>query len=317
MKAFVYMTLALLLIGGFIAGCSKDSDQTVDVLNADALKLAMAGKVDQALEKATAAVEKAEKEDGADHPNTAMSLETLGLVYQAKGDAEKAETAYLRALSIVKKTSGPDSEGAAKIMNNLAGLYYAKKQNAEAASFYKQALAIVEKKFPADDPRLAVLRKNIGVCEGMLNGGAAAQPAGSPVPGGGNTEAVSQAAVPVKAPPANPTQDLVPKQIKDSMTAQLAQQNIFISDLKPRPPVPIDKKGIVFPYHALKKEKGTEAVQEVVMLFAAVVNPQKPNAVIFQQCRLISHTSYLSALEKGGVAQLKQEIQEVFKNLYL
>ncbi|MDO9262877.1 MAG: tetratricopeptide repeat protein [Desulfosalsimonadaceae bacterium] len=312
MKVFDYMMLALLLIGVCVAGCSKDSDQTVEVLNADALKLAMAGKVDQALEKATAAVEKAEKENGADHSNTAMSLETLGLVYQAKGDTEKAETAYLRALSIIKKTSGPDSEGAAKIMNNLAGLYYAKKQKAEAASFYKQALAIVEKKFPTDDPRLAVLRKNIGVCEGTLSGGTAAQPADTNGPAAAAQEQSS-----VKAPPVNPVQDLVPQQIKDSMTSQLAQQNIFISDLEPRPPVPIDKKGIVFPYHALKKGKDKEATQEVVVLFAAVANPQKPNAVIFQQCRLISHTSYLSALEKGGMAQLKQEIQEVFKNLYL
>jgi hypothetical protein len=79
----------------------------------------------------------------------------------------------------------------------------------------------------------------------------------------------------------------------------------------------MDNKGVVFPYHGLKKGKDTEAVQEIIVLFASVSNPEKPNAVVFQQCRLISHTSYQAALEKGGMAQLKKEIEEVFSQLYL
>jgi len=43
------------------------------------------GQKDQALEKATAALEKAEKESGADSPNTVMSLEIMGLAHQAMG----------------------------------------------------------------------------------------------------------------------------------------------------------------------------------------------------------------------------------------
>jgi tetratricopeptide (TPR) repeat protein len=225
------------------------------------------------------------------------------------GNADKAEAVYLRALSIIRKTSGPDSEEAAKIMNNLAGLYYAKKQNAKAASFYKQALAIVEKKFPADDPRLAVLRKNIGVCEGKGGNEAPPTVAGESIPG---TDVTAPA-----VPPVNMVQDLVPKEVKDSMMKQLADQNIFISDLEPRQPVMMENKGVVFPYHGLKKGKDTESAQEVIVLFASVLNQDKPNAVIFQQCRLISHTSYQAALEKGGMAQLKKEIQEVFSQLYL
>jgi len=317
MKALVCIISALLLIGVCCTGCSKDSDQTVEALNAEALQLAMDGKVDQALEKAAAALEKAEKENGADHILTAMSLETQGMVFQVKGDAEKAESNYLRALSIVKKTIGPDSGEAAKIMNNLAGVYYSKQKNDQAVSFYKQTLAIVEKKFAADDPRLAVLRKNISICEGPGNGAASARTAQKPVPGEDNFAAKSQTPSPVQSPPISQAKDLVPQQIKDSMISQLARQNIFISDLAPLPSVNIDKKGMVFPYHGLKKGKYSDFAQEIVVLFAAVSNPEKPNTVVFQQCRLISHTSYLSALEKGGAGQLKQEIQEVFKDLYL
>ncbi|RJP91415.1 MAG: tetratricopeptide repeat protein [Desulfobacteraceae bacterium] len=310
MKAFICMLITLLLMGICVAGCSKDSDQTVEEMNAESLKQMQSGQIELALGKAMAALELAEKENGADHPATVMSLETLGLVYQAMGDAEKAESNYLRALSILKKSSSPDTEEAAKIMNNLAGLYYTKKQNGEAASFYKQALAIVEKKFPAEDPRLEVLRKNIGICEGINNGEAGGQPVE-------NSTAAIQNMPAAKNPPVNMVQDLVPQQVKDSMVKQLADQNIFITDLEPRSPVVIDKKGVVFPYRGVKKGKDAGSAQEIIVLFAAISNPEKPNAVIFQQCRLISHISYLSAMEKGGIAQLKQEIKEVFKDLYL
>lgn len=309
MKTFGLIILLLVLTVFFLAGCSKDGEQTVEELNAEALKLVQAGQVAQAMEKASAALGKAEAENGAEHPMVAASLETQGLIYQAMGEMDKAESAHRRALSIVNKTSGPDSEEAAKIMNNLAGLYYTKKQNAEAASFYKQALAIVEKKFPADDPRLAVLKKNIAVCEGKVTETAVTS-------ADSTAAAADQAPAAMANPPVNMVQDLVPKEVKDSMVKQLADQNIFISDLEPRQPVMMDDKGVVFPYRGLKKGKDTESAQEVIILFAAVSNPEKPNAVIFQQCRLISHTSYLAALEKGGMAQLKKEIQEVFSKLY-
>ena len=296
MKAFSYIMLALLFIGVCMTGCSNDSD--VKSLNAEALKLAMAGKVDEAMEKATAALEKAEKENGAFHLLTAMSLETLGTVYQAKGDADKAESSYLQALSIVQKTIGPDSGEAAKIMNNLAALYYSKKENDKAASFYKQTLAIVEKRFDADDPRLAVLRKNISICEGKGSGGEDAWAAQKPFSDKEDFPEGSQTLAPMFCPPGSESKDLVPQQIKDSMFSQLAQQNIFISDLDPLPQVDIDNKGIVFPYHAMKKGKDSDSAQEIVVLFASVYKPEKPDTVVFQQCRLISYTSYLASLEK-------------------
>jgi hypothetical protein len=161
------------------------------------------------------------------------------------------------------------------------------------------------------------MRKNIDVCEGLQNGETAAKSADKSGPVDEETAIAAQTESPVKTPPVNMVQDLVPQQIKDSMISQLTQQNILISDLEPRPPVPIDNKGIVFPYHALKKSKDSDSTQEIVVLFAAVANPEKPNAVIFQQCRLISHTSYLTALEKGGMVQLKTELQDVFPGLYL
>ena len=45
--------------------------------------------------------------------------------------------------------------------------------------------------------------------------------------------------------------------------------------------VVIDNKGVVFPYYGLKKNKDSEAAQEVMILFAAVNNPDNPGAVVF------------------------------------
>lgn len=311
MKAFVRIMLTMFFVGVCVAGCSQDDGQTVSDLNNEAIKLLNSDQPAQAVEKATSAFEKMEKENKTSHPDAVASLEIIGLSHQIMGNSTKAESAFLRALSIVKEFYGPNSSEAAKIMNNLGGLYFTQHQYILASSFFKQALDIVEKQFPADDPRLGVLQKNIDLCEAKQSGTPMTVPEAD-ASAGQAAENKYQASSPV-----NLVEDLVPQKIKDSMVSQLSRQNIFISDLEPRQPVVVDNKGIVFPYHALKKGKDSDAGQEIVILFAAISNPDNPGAVIFQHCRLISHTSYLAALEKGGMPQLAKEIKEIFPDLYL
>ena len=316
MKGFIYATLTLLLMGVCVVGCSKDSGQTVESLNNEAFGLVKSGQHRPALEKATAAFEKSEEENGHNHPNTIMSLEIMGVAYEAIGDSGSAEIAYLRALSVAKKFSGPASAEVAKLKNNLGGLYFAQNQYVLADSFFNQSLAILGSLNP-DDPRLEIIRKNIGFCEERQNGGEADLAAGVPESVDEAAEASSQNLSAVKNPSVNLVQDLVPQEVKDAMISQFSGQNVVISDLDPRPPVLIERKGMVFPYHALKKAKNSDSFQEIVVLFAAIKNPEKPDALVFQQCRLITHSSYLEALEKGGTLQLKQELMEVFPALYL
>jgi len=303
MKFFYHVAMTMVVIVMCCAGCSKDSNKTVEELNNQAMQLLQSDQADKALETVTDALEKAEKEYGAEHQETAACLETMGIVYQAMKDPIKAESAYKRALSTIYKIKGEDSIESAKILNNLAGLFYSQKQYASAASIFKQSLAIVEKEFAADDPRLEMLRKNIKICEDLKNG---KEPSPSAEQVAGKSDSQNKKNV----------QDLVPDQVKQSMLSQLAKQNIFISDLQPRSPVRIGNKGVVFPYHALKKAKDSDTAQEVVVLFASIANPENPGAFIFQNCRLISYRSYLNTMEEGGVAQLKKELIEVFPGLY-
>ena len=301
MKFFYHVAMTMVVIVMCCAGCSKDSNKTVEELNNQAMQLLQSDQADKALETVTDALEKAEAEYGIEHQETAACLETMGIVYQAMKDPIKAESAYKRALSTIYKIKGEDSIESAKILNNLAGLFYSQKQYASAASIFKQSLAIVEKEFVADDPRLAMLQKNIKICEDLQNG-KVPSPSAEQVAGKSDSQ--------------NKIQDLVPDQVKQSMLSQLAKQNIFITDLQPRNPVKIDNKGIVFPYHALKKSKDSDSAQEVVVLFASIANPEKQGAFLFQKCRLISFRSYLSTMKEGGVAQLKKELIEVFPGLY-
>jgi len=300
MKFFFHVGMAMVLIVMCCGGCSKETDKTVAEMNQDALNLLQLNQADKALETVSTALKKAETEYGAEHQKTVACLETMGLVYQAKGEPQKAESAYKRALAITK-VNGTDSIESAKILNNLAGLFYSQKQYASAASIYKQSLVIVEKEFSSDDPRLETIRKNIKTCEDFQNGKSPSQLAGQ---------------APEKSASQNTVQDLVPDQVKQSMLTQLAKQNIIITDLQPRPPVRIGNKGVVFPYHALKKAKDSDTAQEIVVLFASTSNSEKPGAFIFQRCRLVSYRSYLSAMQEGGVAQLKKELIEAFPELY-
>ena len=310
MKAFVRILVMAFVVGMGVAGCSQDSGQTVSDLNTEAINLLNSNQFGQALEKATLAFEKLEKEKKTTHPDAVSSLGIIGLSHQAMGNSTLAESAFLRALALVKEFYGPNSSESAKIMNNLGSLYFTQHQYILASSFFKQALDIVKKQLPADDPRLGILQKNIDLCEAKQSGVSMAPPE-TPASAGQTGEIKDQVSTSV-----NLVEDLVPKKVKDSMVSQLSRQNIFISDLEPRQPVVIEDKGIVFPYHGLSKNNDSDIGQEIIILFAAVKNPETPGAVVFQHCRLISHTSYLAALEKGGVPQLAKEIKEVFPDLY-
>ena len=61
---------------------------------------------------------------GPDSPGVANSLHQLGNIYHLKGDYPKAETAFLRALTIREKTSGPVSNDVFALLSGLGGLNF-------------------------------------------------------------------------------------------------------------------------------------------------------------------------------------------------
>ena len=135
----------------------------IEKLIAEAEQLRQAGKYDQGLPLAQQAVKQSEKIFGAEHLLAASSLNTLALLYQAKGDLEQAEPLFKRSLAIREKALGPDHPDVAQSLNNLAGVYKDKGDFVPAEPLYQRSLAIWERTLGPDHPDVANSLNNLAV----------------------------------------------------------------------------------------------------------------------------------------------------------
>jgi len=58
---------------------------------------------------------------GAEHPNTASSLNNLGVLLQGQGDLAGARPYYERALAICEQVLGPEHRDTAQSLNTRLG----------------------------------------------------------------------------------------------------------------------------------------------------------------------------------------------------
>lgn len=103
-----------------------------------------------------------EQQLGTEHPDTATSLNNLGILYYREEMYMKAEPLYNRALAIRAKQFGLRHLDTATVMNNLGNLYVAQKKYAEAESFCTQALTIRKELLGVEHPITAVSLKSMG-----------------------------------------------------------------------------------------------------------------------------------------------------------
>jgi tetratricopeptide (TPR) repeat protein len=102
-----------------------------------------------------------EKEQGANHPDTATNLNNLAALYESTGRYTEAELLYVRSLAIKEKEQGANHPDTATSLNNLAGLYGSTGRYAEAESLYVRSLAIREKELGANHPDTAGSLNNL------------------------------------------------------------------------------------------------------------------------------------------------------------
>jgi tetratricopeptide (TPR) repeat protein len=98
---------------------------------------------------------------GSDHPDTALSLNNLALLYHNQGKYEQAEPLYQRALTIDEKAYGSDHSEVATDLNNLALLYASQGKYEEAEPLYQRSLAIYEHVLGPDHPDMAGSLNNL------------------------------------------------------------------------------------------------------------------------------------------------------------
>ncbi len=98
-----------------------------------------------------------------EHPDTATSLDSLGLLYHSMGDYLKAEPLYREALRIRQKVLGPEHPYTTLSLNNLAALYRAMGEYPKAEPLYQEALRIRQKVLGPEHPYTALSLNNLGV----------------------------------------------------------------------------------------------------------------------------------------------------------
>jgi tetratricopeptide (TPR) repeat protein len=96
-----------------------------------------------------------EQQLGPQHPDTALNLNDLALLYKAQGKYAEAEPLFVRALAIREQQLGPQHPDTAQSLNDLAALYQDQGKYAEAEPLYVRALAIREQQLGPQHPNTA------------------------------------------------------------------------------------------------------------------------------------------------------------------
>lgn len=144
------------------AATSRDRDLAeAEKLYDESVSLRQKAQYNQAFPLASRALSLREKALDAEHPDIAVSLNNLALLYIYRGDYTQAEPLYRRALAIREKVFGGEHPDTATYLNNLAYLYKAKSEYAQAEPLYRRALAIREKILGEEHPDTATSLNNL------------------------------------------------------------------------------------------------------------------------------------------------------------
>jgi tetratricopeptide (TPR) repeat protein len=104
-----------------------------------------------------------EKALGPEHPDVALSLNNLAIVYERQGRYGEAEAAHARALPILEKALGPEHPHVASSLSGLATVYERQGRYGEAEAANARALAILEKALGPEHPRVAYSLSNLAL----------------------------------------------------------------------------------------------------------------------------------------------------------
>lgn len=129
-----------------VANNQNDDDNDIKAQFEKARQLRDAGNYEQAVLVQKRINRFTEKIFGSFHPNTAISINMLAILYAEQGLLGIAEPLYIRALEIREKTLGPEHPDTAVSLNNLAWLYSSQGSYGKAERLYLRALAIHSKR---------------------------------------------------------------------------------------------------------------------------------------------------------------------------
>ncbi len=145
------------------AATAQDSSAFTDWLLRQATSLRGKGLYDAAIPLAQRSLSIQEKTLGEGHPETARSLSSLGVLYYAKRDLNRAGERLERALVLREKAMKPDDPQLVPFLNNLAVVYRDRGDYARAESLFERALMIIEKQQGPDHLDVASALERLAV----------------------------------------------------------------------------------------------------------------------------------------------------------
>jgi len=102
---------------------------------------------------------------GANHPDVALTLNNLAVLYRTQGCYADAAPLYKRGLTIRESALGTNHPEVATSLHNLADLYGSQGRYTEAEPLNKRSLVIRETVLGANHPHIAVSLRDLGLLE--------------------------------------------------------------------------------------------------------------------------------------------------------
>ncbi len=100
---------------------------------------------------------------GQDHPDIAISLNDLALLYSSQGRYSEAEPLYRQALEMNQRLLGDEHPDVATSLNNLGFLYSSQGRYSEAEPLYRQALQMRKRLLRDEHPDVAQSLNNLAL----------------------------------------------------------------------------------------------------------------------------------------------------------
>ena len=162
-SALAAMIPHLVHAAGAAGGDTGDERQAAELCNAAGAALRHAGDLRAARPLYEHALAIRERVLGAEHPDTAQSLNNLASLLWVQRELAAARPLHERALVIRERVLGPDHPDTALSYNNLGLLLQAQGEAAAARPLVERALAVRERVLGADHPDTAQSLNNLGV----------------------------------------------------------------------------------------------------------------------------------------------------------
>ena len=155
---------------------SADPLKQANYLNRAGRALDEAGNYPQALARFQSSLTLRETALPKNHPDIAMSLNNLAMLYKDTNRLAEAEPLMQRAIKINEAAYGPDHPTEARDLNNLAMLYKDTNRLAEAEPLMQRAMKIDEAAYGPDHPEVARDLNNLAQLYKATNRLAEAEP---------------------------------------------------------------------------------------------------------------------------------------------